>query len=48
MSKQFYIYEEKWEWCSAYLRIICTWDHHAHDLMVVGFTTTDAVSAYHH
>ena len=24
------------------------WGHHGHDCMVVGFTTTCAISAYHH
>jgi len=27
---------------------INTWDRRGHDRMVVGFTTTCAISAYHH
>jgi hypothetical protein len=27
---------------------ICNKGHHGHDCMVVGFTTTYAISAYHH
>ena len=30
------------------VNIIPMWGHHGHDRMVVGFTTTCAISAYHH
>jgi len=32
----------------SYLITIMTWGHCGHDHMVLGFTTTYAISAYHH